>query len=166
MPKLTIRGVALQSVGLRGRTNGFMTTLMMQGILSSTLIEEMGWDSALLETEHWDDIGLTSAIGPGDAVLRPNGGGEEFAFKFDQIKDFRAIKPEDTGDAADSKGKRKKKLEPMLEFKVRISTKGATGKFEKFWQNNPGIVSQMQIQYAEQAPVGPADGGKATAGLE
>lgn len=166
MPKLTIRGVKPLSVTLRGRAGGFMTTLVVTADLSKPVVKAMGWEDLLLDGDSfrdtWESIDLTSAIGAGDGVFKPNGNeGGELVFKFDQISKFKATKTESEGD---------KKPTLELQFKVRISTKGAAGALEKFWQKNQGVASQMQIEFSEQAaiPAGDTEAGETTAsgGLE
>lgn len=160
MPKLKFRGASIESISMRGKSNGFMVTATIRADLSKPVIDAMHWDKLLTDQQEnspaWESIALTGEIPAGEFAFSPNKDLANLAFglKFDTIKSFTAHFVED----------REGNAEEFLTFKLRTSSPGAEAKLGRYWRAMKEQGATLDVEYAEQAPVPENDA--ADAGIE
>lgn len=133
------RGTKIKFLSERGMKNGFMTSINVVATLSKTIVNEMGWNELLLDSEEgfrtgWDNIALNPGIGKGTLTFKPNGNGKELELEYDSIISFQAIFTE---------SENAKKDKHQLAFTIRSSAPGAMGAVDKFWRTNQNTASVL-----------------------
>lgn len=153
MPKVLIRGVEPVVASLRGRTNGFMTSIDFEGDLTKEVCEKMGWDVLEDGSEQAlragiQNPGLTGSFGAGSLTLVPSGSkiADGTQIGFDLVKGFKVMSREPAEGS-------KKVPKQALHFTVKSPLDETFEIIRKFWKKHKGQKCAAHFEYEEQAPI-------------